>query len=86
MVRLELIINEYSVQIPILKFELQESHFGLDMIFDSVTIKAADERQTWVVMNPILVVAFIEGVLGYQSVPECRNGDDWYFKRDEQFL
>lgn len=55
------------------------------MLFDSVTIEPVDERRSWLDVNPIFVVAFIKGVLGYQSVPECRSGDGCYFKRGERF-
>ena len=51
-----------------------------------MVIEAKDERQTWVTLNPILVAGFIEGVLGYRSVPECKDGNEWRFKRDERYV
>jgi len=71
-------------RIPILDIELQESHFGLDGLFDELTIKPANTQQTWYGVNPVLVVAFIEGILKYQMGPQLIS-DTMYFKRREAF-
>ncbi|MCJ1239859.1 hypothetical protein MMC14_007857 [Varicellaria rhodocarpa] len=72
-------------KLPALQVELQESHFGSGVFFDSLIIKPSDERQTILNVNPILVVAFIEGILGYHLIPQAKGIDDWYFRRDEKF-
>ena len=74
------------MQAPVLNVDLQESLFGLGILFDTVAIEAANDQQTWLNVNPIFVIGFIESVLGYQLVLERRTGDDWYFRREERIL
>lgn len=75
----------YPPQIPLLKAELQISHFGYGAMFDSLTITPGDRRSDWVNINPILILSFIEGVLGYSPVAGASGESPWYFKRDVAF-
>jgi hypothetical protein len=68
-------------KIPYLRVRLVESNFGLGLFYDSLTIEPWDHHQRHVVMNPVLILAFIQGVLGYQSIQETSGQGYWEFKR-----
>lgn len=72
-------------QLPILKSELQASHFGYGALFDSLTITPGDSRAGWASINPILILSFIESVLGYTPVASGSSESQWYFKCDVGF-
>ncbi|KAI9816268.1 MAG: hypothetical protein M1827_001869 [Pycnora praestabilis] len=74
-----------SIKVPIVKTTLQASHFGYGALFDSLSLTPGDKRADWVDINPIFVLSFIEGVLGYQPVKEGSGKNQWYFKRAEPF-
>lgn len=74
-----------STQLPILKSELQISHFGYGALFDSLVITPGDPRSDWANINPILILSFIESVLGYSPVASGSSDSQWYFKRDVAF-
>lgn len=78
-------IENISVKLPILKSELQASHFGYGALFDSLTITPGDPRAGWASINPILILSFIESVLGYSPVASGSTESQWYFKRDVGF-
>lgn len=72
---------------PIIKAELQSSHLGYGALFDTLSISPGDPRGTWSDINPIFLLSFVEGVLGYRPIgDESGNGGSvWYFKRDVAF-
>lgn len=72
-------------QLPVLKAELQASHLGYGALFDSLTITPGDSRSAWANINPILILSFVESVLGYSSVASGSSESQWYFKRDVEF-
>ncbi|KAK4695764.1 hypothetical protein P7C71_g2047, partial [Lecanoromycetidae sp. Uapishka_2] len=78
-------IDNPNVKQQILKTELQKSHLGYGALFDSLSVKPSDHRGRWEDINPILILAFVEGVLGYHPVREGSEGNQWYFKRDVPF-
>ena len=74
-----------SRALPVLKMTLEESNFGLGVLYDSLIIEQTDDRQTWVRVNPVLIISFIECILQYQMVmtPAAMSGT--YFRREEAF-
>ncbi|OAP65584.1 hypothetical protein AYL99_01556 [Fonsecaea erecta] len=72
-------------KIPYLRIKLNESSFGLGLFHDSLTIEPFDHHQRHVVVNISLVLAFIQGVLGYQRVYETSTAGQWEFRRDILF-
>ena len=74
-----------AIQLPILKSELQASHFGYGALLDSLTITPGDSRSAWANINPILILSFVESVLGYSPVASGSSDSQWYFKRDVGF-
>lgn len=54
-------------------------------MFDAISITPGDQRASWTDINPILILAFVEGVLGYHPVKESTGEYQWYFKRDVAF-
>ena len=69
-------------QTPTLKVELQQSLFGYGSFFDSVQMTPRNPRGSWESVNPILVISFIESVLGYQMIPGMSGNGHWQFKRE----
>ena len=67
-----------------LDIKLHQSAFGLGEMFDRLEISARDNRYntTFQVTAPIML-ALIEGVLGYDTVTARPN--IWSFRRDVQF-
>ena len=76
-----------TLQIPYFKVEMQESKFGLGVNFDTIAIEPHDQNQRWNKINPLPVVAFIEGILGYSPVPitNTAGGIFWEYRREEGF-
>jgi hypothetical protein len=72
------------MQVPLLRVSLAESHFGLGLSHDTLTIEPYDHLQRHVEVNPTLVLAFVEGVLGYRRVTGAGMGT-WEFQREVGF-
>ena len=71
--------------LPVLKISLEESKFGLGVLYDSLIVEPTDERQTWVRVNPVLIISFIECILQYQMVMTPMAISGTYFRREEAF-
>ena len=60
---------------------------GYGGLFDALSIRIQDSRSgggVGVGLNPVLILSFVESVLGYESVPSSSssgNESQWYFKR-----
>lgn len=76
---------QYNSEMPRLQITLKESSFGLGVLYDALLIEPSGNRQTWIHLNPILVISFIEYVLRYQMVPTPMGVDGMYFRREEVF-
>ncbi|OAG44351.1 hypothetical protein AYO21_01347 [Fonsecaea monophora] len=72
-------------KIPYLRIKLNESNFGLGLFRDSLTIEPFDYHQRQAVVNVTLVLAFIQGVLGYRRIPGTSGAGQWEFQRDTPF-
>ena len=70
--------NEF-VQPPAVEVELHQSSFGFGLMYDRLTLTAKDRSPQFLV-SPMIVLPFVEGVLGYKSVSV--NGSSWVFRRD----
>ena len=70
-------------QIPLLRATLGESNFGLGLNCDTLTIEPHDHNQRYVEVNPTIVLAFIEGVLGYRLAHTERGS--WEYRREVAF-
>ncbi|KAK0104832.1 hypothetical protein ONS95_005099 [Cadophora gregata] len=67
---------------PAVEIKLQESAFGLGLLHDTLTLEAARGRE----VNAMLVLAFVENVLGYYPIPSSGSaGSVWEFKRTKGF-
>lgn len=76
-----------TIQIPIVNITLHESHFGLGLSHDTLTIEAHDQARNRVELNLTTVLVFLEGVLGYRVVhrPTGGWGGPWELRRDVGF-
>ncbi|KAH9478623.1 hypothetical protein JR316_0009080 [Psilocybe cubensis] len=66
-----------SLKRPILKVELVESAFVFGVI-DGIIIEPSVPMRASVPLNPMLILAFVEGVLGYRETHT--TGAHWVFK------
>ncbi|KAH7403680.1 hypothetical protein BKA64DRAFT_458299 [Cadophora sp. MPI-SDFR-AT-0126] len=67
---------------PAVEIKLQESAFGLGLLHDTLTLEAVRGRE----VNAMLVLVFVENVLGYSPVPSSGSaGSVWEFKRTKGF-
>lgn len=82
-------IDNPGIRQPIVRCELQASFWGYGALYDCLVVKPGDVRGSarWEDINPVLVLAFVEGVLGYRAVGEEEGGarECWYFKREVGF-
>jgi hypothetical protein len=61
---------------------LQESAFGLGLLHDTLTLDAIRGRE----VTAMLVLVFIEGVLGYTPLSSSSaSGSVWEFRRTKGF-
>ncbi|KAI0880932.1 uncharacterized protein GGS22DRAFT_192769 [Annulohypoxylon maeteangense] len=67
---------------PAVEVKLHQSPFGLGPIYDRLTL-SVEERNSYFLVSPMLVLSFIEGVLGYKSVSV--DGGSWIFRKDIEF-
>ncbi|KIX00629.1 uncharacterized protein Z518_09694 [Rhinocladiella mackenziei CBS 650.93] len=72
-------------KIPYLRIKLVVSNFGLGLFYDSLTIEPFDHHQRRIRVNVVLILAFIQGVLGYQPIHETSEGGFWEFRRTIPF-
>lgn len=83
-------IDNPSIKLSIVKAKLEASHWGYGALYDCPIISPGDVRgsTTWEDINPVLILAFVEGVLGYMPVGDeggGYGGSQWSFKRDVDF-
>ena len=69
------------VQPPYVDIQLHQSAFGLGLMHDRLTLKV-NGRSGLLSVSPTIVLAFVEGVLGYQSVSIDTNGRFWHYRKD----
>ncbi|KAL8947537.1 MAG: hypothetical protein Q9222_006186 [Ikaeria aurantiellina] len=75
----------FSAQTPLLMINFQQSLFGCSPLRDSIELSPYDPRAFMGIMNPLFILSFVESVLGYQSVPQSSDANQWYFKRDTPY-
>lgn len=81
----------WVMQIPEVKIELQKSKYGIGLLYDGLSIINSDTRSIHSsniinLQNPALILAFIEGVLGYQMVFQNCSDSQWYFRREVRLM
>ncbi len=65
-----------------MEIKLQESPFGLGLLHDTLTMEALRGRE----VNAMLVLVFVENVLGYTPMDSNTSGGSvWEFKRTKGF-
>lgn len=65
-----------------MEIKLQESAFGLGLLHDTLTLDAIRGRE----VTAMLVLVFIEGVLGYTPLSSSNaSGSVWEFRRTKGF-
>ncbi|KAI1424276.1 hypothetical protein F5Y12DRAFT_715422 [Xylaria sp. FL1777] len=67
---------------PLANVQLHQSAFGLGVVYDRLTI-TAESRYTTQEISPTMILALVEGVLGYKIV--SNDGPYWAFRRDVEF-
>jgi hypothetical protein len=70
------------IQPPTVEVELIGSAFGLGTLWDRVEFRP-QHQDSYTRLNATLVLAFVEGVLGYRVV--YQEGHQWHFRRDTSF-
>jgi hypothetical protein len=63
-----------------LKVEIVDSDYAFG-VQDSLVIHHADDRRT---INPTIVLAFVEGILGYKMVNT--SGGYWVYRSEKKFV
>ncbi|KAI1097863.1 hypothetical protein F4804DRAFT_351053 [Jackrogersella minutella] len=58
---------------------LHQSPFSFGLMYDRLTMSVEDRNSRFLV-SPMIVLSFVEGVLGYKSVSV--DGSSWVFRRD----
>ncbi|KAI1121255.1 hypothetical protein F5Y10DRAFT_272259 [Nemania abortiva] len=78
-------INNYACppQPPCAEVKLHQSAFGLGVVYDRLTVNSETTRYMVQTVSPTILLALIEGVLGYKSVSQ--DGSSWTFRRDVEF-
>ena len=68
------------MQAPCLKMELNESNFGYGTLRDTIVIERhRNQMQMWRDLNPVLIIAFVESVLGYDMIEQSTgNSYRWH--------
>jgi hypothetical protein len=73
-----------SLQPALLKTRLVPSMFGMGMFNDTLIIEPFSDQQAKreLGINPLLMQAFIEGVLGYRLVDQNVSTAVWDFRKE----
>ncbi|KAI1207462.1 uncharacterized protein F4807DRAFT_178934 [Annulohypoxylon truncatum] len=75
-------IPQQTPRPPAVAIKLHQSPFGLGPIYDRLTMSVGDRNPHFFV-SPMIVLSFIEGVLGYKSM--SADGFSWTFRKDVEF-
>ncbi|KAI0118071.1 hypothetical protein F4776DRAFT_672958 [Hypoxylon sp. NC0597] len=67
---------------PAVEVNLHLSSFGVGLTYDRLTLSVEDRNPNFLV-SPMIVLSFVEGVLGYKSVSV--DGTSWIFRKDVEF-
>ncbi|KAI0505375.1 hypothetical protein F5B22DRAFT_627987 [Xylaria bambusicola] len=67
---------------PLAEIKLHQSAFGLGIVYDRLTV-TVESRHTTQQISPTLLLAMVEGVLGYKSMSS--EGRFWTFRKDIEF-
>ncbi|KAI1411527.1 hypothetical protein F5Y13DRAFT_55423 [Hypoxylon sp. FL1857] len=67
---------------PAVEVKLHQSSFGVGLTYDRLTLSVEGRNPNFLV-SPMVVLSFVEGVLGYKSVSV--DGTSWIFRRDVEF-
>jgi hypothetical protein len=62
--------------------QLHQSPFGLGELFDRLTLNTETSYSNRFTVTAPTIVSLIEGVLGYELIP---NQSGWHFRRDSEF-
>lgn len=54
----------------------------MGLFFDALNIDAKSDR---VQLNPVLILSFVESVLGYALLRTTSGGNEWTFRRETAF-
>jgi hypothetical protein len=73
---------QFSTKPPMAEVELRGSAFGLSTMWDRLDI-APQHQDQWTKLNPMLILCFLESVLGYRVI--FQDVGYWHFRRDVDF-
>ncbi len=63
---------------------LEQAPWGLGMMYDRLVLTTENSRYTkQFTLNPCVVLAMVEGVLGYEQVSV--HAGQWAYRRDSEF-
>ncbi|KAL7620056.1 hypothetical protein AAE478_010605 [Parahypoxylon ruwenzoriense] len=71
--------NQDSRRPPAAEINLHQSPFGFGLTYDRLTM-SVENRNPYFLVSPIIILSFVEGVLGYKSVSV--EASSWVFRRD----
>ncbi|KAI8965554.1 hypothetical protein F5Y11DRAFT_312688 [Daldinia sp. FL1419] len=75
-------INHQDTRHPrAVEIELHQSSFGFGLTYDRLTMSVQSRNPNFLV-SPMIVLPFIESILGYKSV--SADGSSWIFRRDKE--
>lgn len=76
---------QQNAEMPRLQISLKESAFGMGVLYDALVVESNGNRYVMVELNPVLIIGFIESVLGYQMVTKPVGIKGIYFRKEEAF-
>lgn len=76
---------QQNAEMPRLQISLKESAFGMGVLYDALVVEPNRNRYGMVEVNPVLIIGFIESVLGYQMVTKPVGMEGIYFRKEEAF-
>ena len=62
---------------------LKDAHFGISKAYDTLILEPLDPRWTGFEISPAMILAFIEGVLGYTMISSTESF--WSYRRNRPF-
>jgi hypothetical protein len=70
-------------QPPFVKFVFKGDHFLSRKACETLIIQPQDSKWQWVKISPILIMTFVESVLGYKQT--WQDSNSWSYRRDRPF-
>ncbi|KAK2744943.1 hypothetical protein FQN57_004073 [Myotisia sp. PD_48] len=69
---------------PFVKVAMHQSIFGVGLTHDRLIIEPSTDHQNRANLNPMVVLGFVEGILGYRQT-NATGGHTWEYRREAPF-